>query len=696
MTDTTGRALVNFTLGDKVGPYVLQASTSSSLVGSPSSFNFTATHGVPQKLLAISSPIQPKPILDTLDAPITVRITDRADNPIPNEPVNFTVNIKPNGSTKDSLYNPNTVTDLQGLASTQFRFGEIAGAYKILASSPRLSNSLSFNALARPGVPKVFALERGNRQRKQILTLLDTAFTAIVRDVGGNPVPSEWVTFTIIDTISGNWGSGLSRDSILVASVDTASIDSIQTDAFGYAKMWLKFGSKKGDYSVKAKSQMLPDTITFSATALRGMAKTLAQQGNEQVGQVGDSLNPFVIQLSDTGGNYVEGVRVTFAIIDTPQSSLGCSLSDTTVITDSLGQALTVLTLGDIGGIYEVKASVAGLKDTIFVAEAILVIGDANHDNYLNIGDLTAIVDHITGRRPLMGSDFRKADMYPVHPNGRPGDGIIDINDAYICIDSLVAGGWDPMRDWVRTYNVTSRLMKTGKVDDQNNQKSDLVTSSTDSGYIQLTHIGSRFTLENTSPIKGLQAVIYLKQSAILDTADVVFPRAKMMNVIVKSVGKEVTVILWNPNNIPIDTGSGAIFRLPVKLVANTIDSLRVLVSVDSNVVLQLRNNNGIPVDITSTIPRDWMLYQNYPNPFNPSTTIMFDVPEVIGKIPRVAIQIFNILGQKVKTIEAGNYETGRYPVTWYGTDENGIRVASGVYFYRLLAGDYVSTKRWF
>jgi hypothetical protein len=187
---------------------------------------------------------------------------------------------------------------------------------------------------------------------------------------------------------------------------------------------------------------------------------------------------------------------------------------------------------------------------------------------------------------------------------------------------------------------------------------------------------------------------MYLTQTAILDTSDVVFPRAKMMNVIVKSVGKEVTVVLWNPNNTPIDTGRGAIFRLPVRLTANTIDSMRVLVSVDSNVVLRLRDNFGKPVDITSMIPRDWMLYQNYPNPFNPSTTIEYDVPEVAGKIPRVAIQIFNIVGQKVKTIDAGIKETGRYPVIWYGTNENNVRVASGVYFYRLLAGDYVSTKK--
>jgi hypothetical protein len=165
-----------------------------------------------------------------------------------------------------------------------------------------------------------------------------------------------------------------------------------------------------------------------------------------------------------------------------------------------------------------------------------------------------------------------------------------------------------------------------------------------------------------------------------------------MMRAEVKSVGKEVSVILWNVNNSPIEPGNSAIFRLPIQLTNNNVDSIRVLVSsgTDNQVVLL----NSMQEDIKNSIPRDWMLYQNYPNPFNPTTTIEFDVPEVASKIPRAAIQIFNILGQRVRTIERGIFDAGRYSVKWDGMNENGVRVASGVYFYRLLAGDYVSTKK--
>jgi len=89
-------------------------------------------------------------------------------------------------------------------------------------------------------------------------------------------------------------------------------------------------------------------------------------------------------------------------------------------------------------------------------------------------------------------------------------------------------------------------------------------------------------------------------------------------------------------------------------LTNNNVDSIRVLVSsgADNQVVLL----NSMQEDIKNSIPRDWMLYQNYPNPFNPTTTIEFDVPELASKIPHAAIQIFNILGQRVRTIERGYF----------------------------------------
>jgi hypothetical protein len=280
--------------------------------------------------------------------------------------------------------------------------------------------------------------------------------------------------------------------------------------------------------------------------------------------------------------------------------------------------------------------------------------------------------------------------MYPRHADGTAGDGIVDIRDVQVCLDSLLKSGWNPIGNCLQASVGTLMKGEGGSV--PFNSGSTFLTSKTDSCFVQTTYIGSRFMLVNTVPIKGLQAVIYMKNIASLDTADIIFSRASMMRADVKSVGKEVSVILWNANNAPIQPGDSAIFRLPIQLTNNNVDSIHVLVSsgLNNEVVLL----NSVQEDIRSTIPRDWMLYQNYPNPFNPTTTIEFDVPEVAGRIPRAAIQIFNILGQRIRTIERGIHDAGRYSVKWDGMNENGIRVASGVYFYRLLAGEYTSTKK--
>ncbi len=91
------------------------------------------------------------------------------------------------------------------------------------------------------------------------------------------------------------------------------------------------------------------------------------------------------------------------------------------------------------------------------------------------------------------------------------------------------------------------------------------------------------------------------------------------------------------------------------------------------------------------TLPPAYELQQNYPNPFNPSTTIAFSLPEP----STVAIRVYDVMGQKVRTLydgsqrlPAGSYGTGagRPGFRWFGDDENGIGVASGVYFVRMEA----------
>ena len=85
-------------------------------------------------------------------------------------------------------------------------------------------------------------------------------------------------------------------------------------------------------------------------------------------------------------------------------------------------------------------------------------------------------------------------------------------------------------------------------------------------------------------------------------------------------------------------------------------------------------------------IPREFSLTQNYPNPFNPSTTVRFDLP----REATVAVEIYNILGARVRTLLKGErFGAGSHAMTWDGRDESGSIVPSGVYLYRMVAGDF-------
>ena len=83
-------------------------------------------------------------------------------------------------------------------------------------------------------------------------------------------------------------------------------------------------------------------------------------------------------------------------------------------------------------------------------------------------------------------------------------------------------------------------------------------------------------------------------------------------------------------------------------------------------------------------------LYANYPNPFNPETTIKFE----LAKSSNVELEIFDIAGRKIKTLVNEFKTPGVYKVKWNGTDNAGNKVATGVYFYKLKAGNVLQTKK--
>ena len=91
-------------------------------------------------------------------------------------------------------------------------------------------------------------------------------------------------------------------------------------------------------------------------------------------------------------------------------------------------------------------------------------------------------------------------------------------------------------------------------------------------------------------------------------------------------------------------------------------------------------------------LPKAFALSRNVPNPFNPSTTISYTVPE--NTVVQVSLEVFNMRGMLVRKLVDAERTPGVYSVIWDGTDQKGARVSSGVYFYRLRAGDFIKMRK--
>jgi photosystem II stability/assembly factor-like uncharacterized protein len=99
----------------------------------------------------------------------------------------------------------------------------------------------------------------------------------------------------------------------------------------------------------------------------------------------------------------------------------------------------------------------------------------------------------------------------------------------------------------------------------------------------------------------------------------------------------------------------------------------------------------------STDIPNIFSLFQNFPNPFNPTTKIRFDIPVSSnnkGLQPLVQVKVYDILGREVATLVNEQLKPGTYEVDWPAPTGDGSNYSSGVYFYKLVAGDFVETKK--
>ena len=167
---------------------------------------------------------------------------------------------------------------------------------------------------------------------------------------------------------------------------------------------------------------------------------------------------------------------------------------------------------------------------------------------------------------------------------------------------------------------------------------------------------------------------------------------------------------LGGPNTPPLPIGSGPVANVIFEVAPNApVGDVQIIF--DNS----LPRNNGLATNAVNgaifptlingiftvtqatgangharVIPTAFSLGQNYPDPFNPSTNIEYSIPERTY----VKMEVYNLLGRKVATLVDGQEKAGIHRVTWDGRNTSGERLASGIYFYRIRAGDFIFTRK--
>jgi hypothetical protein len=171
------------------------------------------------------------------------------------------------------------------------------------------------------------------------------------------------------------------------------------------------------------------------------------------------------------------------------------------------------------------------------------------------------------------------------------------------------------------------------------------------------------------------------------DFAISVQPKGDGTNEVRVSFTKSDGSYLWEAsvidNHAPVatETFNSIAFGLNTTGATTAMNILDVQVDLGDPIPLAVEEGN----DPRTLLPTEYALGQNYPNPFNPSTTIEFALP----KSGKVDLVVYDILGRVVAELATGNLNAGYHKITFEGTD-----LASGIYFFRLKAGDFVSVKK--
>jgi len=300
-------------------------------------------------------------------------------------------------------------------------------------------------------------------------------------------------------------------------------------------------------------------------------------------------------------------------------------------------------------------------------------LGDVNGDGCIDILDLIMVVDHIVGRDSLSEAEFARADIAPWVPgNELPDpDGVVNVQDLAL-IQNIILTGFFPDGTPVGPCSYAILPKVQGDADAILN--------------VYITNEGISVYLDAKVGIRGAQ----MEFGNLVDNVGNMVINTDLGQGYYLKVEDILRTLMYDRiGQKYIQPGIHFMADMPF-IISNYEDiTLDRLILVDINVQRVMKIQVNI-IHQAPPLPLDYILFQNYPNPFNPSTTVKFQVP----KTSDVTIKIYDMLGQEIRTLFSEQVMRGNYTVEWDGLNEAGQQMSSGTYVYRMIAGEFMQSKK--
>ena len=449
----------------------------------------------------------------------------------------------------------------------------------------------------------------------------------------------------------------------------TLSATTTATDNNGRAESTLTLGPNPGTNTVTVSVTGIQEKQTFNAEGIRIPETLDIVSGNDQEGLPGAALeNPFVVEVRDRFDNPFSGAQVTFAV-----TSGGGRLSVSTATTDSDGRAESTLTLGPNPGANTVTVSVTGIQaQQTFNAEGIRI-------------PLAFWIISGFDQKGLIGEALPKPIVVEVRDqSGEPLPGVQ-------VIFSLSSGGG--------TLSVTSTTT------DSDGRAESILTLGPDPGTntveVAVTGIQGKQTVTAIAELPPIPQDV--NNDGSVNILDLVL--------VASSLGES------GQNSTDVNR-DGIVNILDLVLVAGALGNAAAAPSSDPRALAMLttadvgqwlaqvrefdltdatsrRSILFLEQLLAALTPKETALLPNYPNPFNPETWIPYRLAEDAG----VTLTIYDTNGALVRRLDVGHRSAGFYEsrseaIYWDGRNDFGEGVASGVYFYHLIAGEYSAVRK--